>query len=160
MSHPKSRRRQLLRAAVHLPAFALAPHCPALAQPRTESAAPRQRLALLVGNGDYPNGEDLPPVRKNVSDVERALRELGFAVDVHLDVGPSEFRQAIGEFAARVAAIAQAPFVLFYFCGHGVESMGDNLLLPARIPDTAPAAVLRRDAVNLQKEVLARLPQV
>ena len=48
-----------------LSALAISGVAQAQTAPAAEAAEP-PRLALLIGNRDYPEGEDLPPIHKNV----------------------------------------------------------------------------------------------
>ena len=54
------------------------------------------RLALLIGNRDYPDGEDLPPIHKNVQDLRAALERRGFQVSAAVDLSLARARQALG----------------------------------------------------------------
>ncbi len=97
--------------------LALAALCgPAFAQP----AAPEPpRLALLVGNRDYPAGEDLPPIHKNVRDLRGALEKRGFTVTEGLDLDLAGARALMERFVAGVRAAPAESTVFFYFSGHG-----------------------------------------
>ena len=156
MSHAPldTARRRWLRALA-LPALGL-PRVPGWAQ----VAKARERVALVIGNGDYPGGKALPAAKKNVEDVTQVLKTLAFDVETQYDIAAGDFRAALERLQKRTTGRAEQPLALFYFCGHGIESQGDNLLLPAGTPDSASAAQLKTDGVNLQKEVLASLPHV
>jgi hypothetical protein len=151
-------RRAWLRAALAMPALTL-PAWPAPVHAQGASKG-RDRVALLVGNGDYPNGKALPAAKKNVQDVAQVLQQLGFDVESQFDIGAGDFRAALDRLEKRTAGRAVQPIALFYFCGHGIEVQGDNLLLPAGTAESASASQLKAEGVNLQKEVLARLPHV
>ena len=58
----------------------------ARAQQPVPAGAEPPRLALLIGNRDYPEGEDLPPIHKNVRDLRAALERRGFEVSEGLDL--------------------------------------------------------------------------
>ena len=54
----------------------------ARAQPPAEArpASREVRLALLMGNRNYPQPFDLPPIPKNLRDIEAVLERRGFQV--------------------------------------------------------------------------------
>jgi hypothetical protein len=62
------------------------------------------RFALLVGNRAYPTPFDLPPVHKNIRDVQTALEKRGFEVTVVVDQDVRVLRDAMQAFAKRVQA--------------------------------------------------------
>jgi hypothetical protein len=158
MSKVESRRRRIVLSAAAAP-LAATPMAGWLGAAQAADA-PKERVALVIGNTDYPDGKGLPAAAKNVADVERALRAIGFQVETRMDVGAASFRSALESFNRSVAARPGSPIVLFYYCGHGVESEGDNLLLPAGLSESLPPSQIKIDGVNLQKEVLAQLPHV
>src|SRR6516164_3822844 len=91
----------------------------------------QKRLALVVGNHDYPNPFELPPIPKNVRDVAEVLAMRGFEVTALGDLAAPVFRASIKTFADKVRAAPADTAVLFFFSGHGVQIDAENLLLPA-----------------------------
>jgi hypothetical protein len=144
------RRRTLIEA---LPA-ALA-GLPALAT--AQGPAPN-RLALLVGNRDYPEPDDLPPTHKNVHDLRHALEQRGFSVTDALDIDAARTRQAIDSFAAAVRAGPPDTVAFFYFTGHGLQLDAESLLVGARTSPKARADVIGRSSISVTKDVVQRLP--
>ena len=116
------------------------------------------RVALLLGNREYPDGEDLPPIHKNVRDLRGALERLGFAVEQGLDLDAAAARAALAAFAERVRDLPADATVLVYFSGHGAQVDAENLLVGARQSPKARPAVLARGSVALGNEVLGFLP--
>jgi hypothetical protein len=116
------------------------------------------RVALLLGNREYPDGEDLPPIHKNVRDLRGALERLGFAVEQGLDLDAAAARSALAAFAERVRDLPADATVLVYFSGHGAQVDAENLLVGARQSPKARPAVLARGSVALGNEVLGFLP--
>ena len=53
------------------------------------------RMALVIGNRQYPAPHDLPPVHKNVRDLREALELRGFEVSSAVDLAPDALRAAI-----------------------------------------------------------------
>ena len=154
-AHP--RRRTVLRwGAV---AGGVLPCLPALlqaAEPADTAEPPR--LALLIGNRDYPNGEDLPPIHKNVRDLRSALQNRGFAVTDAVDLDLLEARALMDKFASAVHAAPADATVFFYFSGHGAQVDSENLLVSAHINPKARAAALNNGSMTLTKDVIGRLP--
>ncbi len=152
-------RRVCLRAAA---AGAVAAAWPASgwAQPSTEppDGAEPPRLALLLGNRDYPGGEDLPPIHKNVRDLGQALRARGFTVSEGLDLSLEQARSAMATFAAQVRAAPAQATALFYFSGHGAQVAAENLLVSARLNPKSRADVLARSSLAFTTDVVAQLP--
>lgn len=146
------RRRTVLEA---LPALLAGVPGAASAQADTPAAP---RLALLVGNRDYPEPDDLPPTHKNVSDLHQALTDRGFSVTDALDVDAARTRQAIDQFTASVKAGPPETISFFYFTGHGLQLDAESLLVGAGTSPKAKADVLGRSSVNVIKDVVQRLP--
>jgi Caspase domain len=150
------RRRTVLES---LPALlAGAPGLAAGQTPR-DSGVPPARLALLVGNRDYPEPDDLPPTHKNVHDLRSALERRGFSVTDALDADAARTRQAIEAFAASVRASPPDTVAFFYFTGHGLQLDAESLLVGAGTSPKAKAEVLGRSSVNVIKDVVDRMPR-
>jgi hypothetical protein len=150
------RRRTVLEA---LPA--LLAGTPALAQTQTPGPADApaaNRLALLVGNRNYPEPDDLPPTHKNVHDLRSALERRGFSVTDALDVDAAKTRQAIEGFAASVKAGPPDTVAFFYFTGHGLQLDAESLLVGAGTSPKAKAEVLGRSSISVIKDVVERMP--
>ncbi|MFN9746480.1 MAG: caspase domain-containing protein [Betaproteobacteria bacterium] len=129
----------------------------ALAQQPPAGGEP-PRLALLIGNRDYPEGEDLPPIHKNVRDLRAVLEKRGFTVDDGLDLDLAQSRAAVQAFAAKVRAAPADCTALFYFSGHGAQVDAENLLVAARANPKARPEVLQRNSLTLSGDVLGPLP--
>ena len=130
---------------------------PAAAQ--GDAGAEPPRLALLIGNRDYPDGEDLPPIHKNVRDLRAVLEKRGFSVTEGLDLDLPQARSAMEAFAARVRAAPADATVFFYFSGHGAQVDAENLLVSARVsPKTRPDN-LARASMTLTADVIGQLPR-
>lgn len=120
---------------------------------------PATRLALLIGNRDYPDNHDLPSMHANVERLAAALEALGFLTTSLLDQGRDEAIRAIEEFGRRSQALPADGTSLFYFCGHGMQIDSENFLLPSRVhPRFRALAESRNVYVPLQRSVLVPLP--
>ncbi len=108
-------------------------------------------VALVIGNSAYASG----PLRNPTNDARamaQTLRELGFEVLAHEDLGYQAMRRAILDFGNR---LPQSGVALFYYAGHGIQVNAKNYLIPvdANIGSEAEAEV---EAIDVAK-VLARM---
>jgi hypothetical protein len=118
-----------------LRALAMALVCVAVA---TAANASGQRIALVIGNGNYLH-PDLPKLANPTNDAEdmaRALRGFGFEVIERKNQTLEGMNQAISEFGSKIGGSEVA---LFYYAGHGIQVKNQNYLIPvnARIESEA-----------------------
>lgn len=86
------------------------------------------RVALLIGNAQYTNGNRLNNPISDTLLMESALRSAGFStVVVRPNLGYAAMLTELRAFAAQARA---ADVALVYFAGHGMEVGGKNYLLP------------------------------
>ncbi|KQW49971.1 MULTISPECIES: caspase family protein [unclassified Roseateles] len=116
------------------------------------------RLALLMGNRSYPTPFDLPPIPKNLRDLEAVLARRGFQVTSALDLDLPAARRVLEQFIAEAAASPADTTVFFYFGGHGIQVDASNLLLPAGLNPSAKGELLQTGSVQLLSDVVRRLP--
>lgn len=93
-------------------------------------AVSAERIALVVGNASY---ESIGPLDNPVNDaklISESLRSVGFEVTTLLDVSQQDLKLAIVKFGRRLREAGQDATGLFYYAGHGVQSFGNNYLLP------------------------------
>jgi hypothetical protein len=85
------------------------------------------RVALVIGNGEYQRVPALPNPARDATDIARALERLDFKVTQLNNATAADMRKALVEFgrAAEGSMIA----VVFY-AGHGMEAGGENWLVP------------------------------
>ena len=108
-----------------------------------------ERLALVIGNNDYPAA--LGRLELAVPDAERvaaSLASVGFEVDLRLDADRDDMEAAIDRFLARLSE-SDGAIAFFYYSGHGVSTeipgAGEvNLLVPAREILTDRTQIFRR----------------
>jgi len=159
-------RRGALRASLHaflglvgLPSMALK-FSGAQANSSATSISPpsAKRLALLIGNGDYPVPHDLPPIQKNVTDMAEVLALRGFDVSQAMNLDEASLQTTVSEFVKRVAAAPRDAVTLFYYAGHGLQVDSNNLLLGSGSNPTAPRKDLLARSLVLQQKLLAALP--
>lgn len=87
-----------------------------------------KRVALLIGNAKYENalGRLVNPPN-DVAVMQASLRRLGFEVHTALDVNKRGLMGAVKQFAK---ASESATVAMLYYSGHGIQSHGENYLLP------------------------------
>ena len=95
----------------------------AIAQP---GPAKTERLALVIGNGAYKDGQ-LPNPVNDATDMARVLEASGFTVIRRENATLKEMHLALREFGDRLGRTGTG---LFYFAGHGLQVRGRNYLLP------------------------------
>ncbi|MFM8331118.1 MAG: SUMF1/EgtB/PvdO family nonheme iron enzyme [Candidatus Methylumidiphilus sp.] len=103
-------------------------------------AGAEKRVALVIGNQDYP-GRPLKNPVNDARDMKTALESLGFNVVYMENARLGEMDQAMQRFAA---ALDDNSVGLFYFAGHGMEWGGNNYLLPAKTPIPGKAELPER----------------
>ncbi len=104
------------------------------------------RIALVIGNSDYPEWGDLDgnPI-KDATDMKKLLKSRGFDVLYKINAKQKEFEKLLIEFRNRLRQ-NQNSIGLFYFSGHGMEIEGTNYLIP--VDSQSPA---RYDNIELNK---------
>lgn len=150
-------RRALLKRGVAigaLPGAWAQPAAVGAQQPPREGAP--ARLALLLGNREYPANHELPPIPKNLRDVKAALEAKGFVVTDALNLDLQRARGVIASFARSVAAAPPEATVFFYYCGHGVQDEARNLLIAAGV-NPAVLTDVQKGSLELAQDVVAPL---
>jgi len=103
------------------------------------------RVALVIGNSQYPFIGQLKNPENDAKDMAEALRKLGFNVTVKLNADQEEMEAAIGEFGK---LLKEDSLGLFYYAGHGVQIKGNNYLIPVH-SGIKQAKDIRYKAVDL-----------
>ena len=85
-----------------------------------------QRLALVIGNGQYTASPLKNPVR-DARDMAVTLKKLGFQVIYEENATRRKMDDAVRAFYAK---LRQSETGLFYFAGHGMQVKGRNYLIP------------------------------
>lgn len=124
---------------------------------------PLKKFALVIGNRDYPDGKDLPPAQKNARDVHEALEYLEFKVTSYVDLDYEKMRLVLTEFIQEMKLISEHAIkgsvaILFYFCGHGFQTSGNNYIVPAGIDPSSQGAVNK--SFNLMDDIINKLPNL
>jgi uncharacterized caspase-like protein len=114
-------------------------------EPARQSA---ERLALVIGNSGYPDAD--APLSQTASDAEalaNVLRKDGFVVSVVENATHAEMTRAIDRLKLRVGP---GSIVLLYFGGYGVQSGGQNYMIPVDAKIWGERDV-RRDGVSVDR---------
>ena len=110
------------------------------------SLSAADRVALVVGVGDYEHNVKLENPANDAKSIARLLKGLDFEVTLLVDVGAEDFYEGIDRFKREAT---EARVGLFYFAGHGVEVENRNYLLPADA-SLERQAQLRTQAISLE----------
>jgi len=86
-----------------------------------------KRLALVIGNADYIQGNILSNPVNDAKAIASALREVGFTVLLYLDADLKTMKKAMDNFGERLGKYNVG---LFYYAGHGIQIKGNNYLIP------------------------------
>jgi uncharacterized caspase-like protein len=93
----------------------------------TGGAQAEKRVALVIGNSAYQNTAPLKNPRSDAEDMSTALKRLGFEVISGYDLDDRGMSQRVRDFARSVEG---ADTALFFYAGHGLQSKGQNYLVP------------------------------
>ena len=120
-----------------------------LAMPLVPAAARAdgERLALVIGNGKYPDNET--PLKEPINDARAIADELkrdGFEVETGENLRGDAMRRALDKFYGRITPGATA---LIFFSGFGVQSARQSYILPVDAQIWTEADV-RRDGFSLE----------
>ncbi len=90
------------------------------------SAGYSERLALVIGNGNYKFGSLKNP-NNDATDISAALKNLGFDVVTKHNVNRQGMLDAINEFGR---SLKDRTVALFYYSGYAIQVSGVNYLIP------------------------------
>jgi formylglycine-generating enzyme required for sulfatase activity len=85
------------------------------------------RLALVIGNNDYRYESTLHSPVNDARDMAKLLRRFGFTVIDKYNLTQRAFDQVVQSFEKKLHNYNVG---LFYYSGHGLQSQGDNYLVP------------------------------
>lgn len=95
------------------------------------TAHAQPRVATVIGNSAYEKtGWQLENPENDARLIADTLRQIGFDVALHVNLGEDVLEDVFAEHGARLAAAGPAAIGLFYYAGHGVQSQGANYLIP------------------------------
>jgi hypothetical protein len=99
----------------------------------THAALAENRLALVIGQSAYRSVQALPNPANDARAVSQLLTDSGFEVTTASDLAQNQMREAVSDFAAKVAAKGPDSVALVFYAGHGLQIDGENFLLPVDI---------------------------
>jgi uncharacterized caspase-like protein len=94
----------------------------------TKERASAIQLALIIGNGHYPDAAE--PLNEPINDADGladAMRRHGFDVDVVEDATKADMARAVERLKSR---IKPGSVVMLFFGGYGVQSRHENYMIP------------------------------
>jgi hypothetical protein len=105
------------------------------------------RRALVIGNDNYQSVPKLLNAREDAQAMARSLSDMGFQVQLELDLRERNMRAALRQFKSRVEGGDE---VIIFFAGHGVQLGGTNYLLPVDITGENEEQI-RDESIQLQR---------
>ena len=107
-----------------------------------------QKYALVIGNGAYTGLSRLANPVNDANDMAAALQDLGFTVDKIVNGNLDQMENAIARLKNRLST-SKNSYGFFFYAGHGVQSGGENYLIPvdANIPSES---YLRNRSLSVQ----------
>ena len=122
----------------------------------SDVATKASRVALVIGNGHYPDAS--APLAQPINDARgltAALRGKGFDVDVVEDATKDDMARAIGRLKAK---IKRDTVVMLFFGGYGVQVGRESFMIPIDAAIWKEADV-RRDGVSIESVLEAMKEQ-
>ena len=104
--------------------------CLALIVAFSASTAFAERVALVMGNGNYVHTDPLQNAVNDATDVATALRGIGFRVFEGIDLSRREALHLIQDFSQ---VLSPTDTVLFFFAGHATQIGTDNFIMPVDV---------------------------
>ena len=89
----------------------------------------QQKYALVIGNGAYTTITKLNNPVNDANDISATLEGLGFNVDKILNGSLEQMENAITRLKNRLS-VSRDSYGFFFYAGHGVQSNGENYLIP------------------------------
>ena len=128
----------------------------------THSAFAESRLALVIGQSAYRSVPALPNPANDARAVTKLLTDSGFEVSTAADLSQGQMREAVSDFAGKVAAKGADTVALVFYAGHGLQIDGENFLVPVDIDPKREAdipiqAVRLNDILNTLTSVPSKM---
>ena len=107
-----------------------------------------QKFALVIGNSNYTGLTPLANPVNDANDITAVLQHLGFTVEKILNGNLEQMEDAVTRLKDKLIA-AENSYGFFFYAGHGVQSGGENYLIPvnANIPNEN---AMRNRAMSVQ----------
>ncbi len=117
------------------------------AEQNGEAAKRASRIALVIGNGHYPDAN--APLTQPINDARAltaALRSNGFDVDVVEDASKDDMSRAVDRLKSKIRADS---VVMLFFGGYGVQVGRESYMIPVDAAIWKEADV-RRDGLSIE----------
>jgi uncharacterized caspase-like protein len=117
-----------------------------------EAVKQAPRIALVIGNGHYPDAN--APLTQSINDARaltRALRRDGFDVDVVEDASKDDMNRAVERLKSK---IRPESVVMLFFGGYGVQAGRESYMIPVDAAIWKEADV-RRDGISIESVMTA-----
>jgi uncharacterized caspase-like protein len=105
------------------------------------------KLALVIGNGHYPDAN--APLTQSINDaraLSAALRHDGFDVDMVEDAGKADLHQAVDRLKSKIRSDST---VMLFFAGYGVQAGRQSYMIPVDAAIWKESDV-RRDGTSIE----------
>jgi uncharacterized caspase-like protein len=112
-----------------------------------DTAKKPSRIALVVGNGHYPDADS--PLTQPINDARAltaTLRRNGFEVDVVEDASKDDMRRAVGRLKSK---IGPESVVMLFFGGYGIQAGSNSYMIPVDAAIWQESDV-RRDGLSIE----------
>jgi uncharacterized caspase-like protein len=119
-----------------------------------DSACAEKRVALVIGNSEYPEDLTLRNPRNDAKAFAESLKKISpkFEITTIFDMKAADRETVLQKFQQQAI---NAEVALFYYAGHAVQSNDDNYLLPVDMPEY-PSSLAELNALQLN-DVLGRM---
>lgn len=102
------------------------------------AASAQERIALVIGNGDYDTARSLTTPVADTRIVGAALEKAAFDVTLLTNADQNAMERAISDFGQQLRAAGGRATGLFFFSGHSLQANGQNYLIPVDADIRAP----------------------
>jgi len=112
-----------------------------------DSEKKQSRLALVIGNGHYPDAS--APLNQPINDARAltsTLRQSGFDVDVVEDASKDDMQRAIGRLKSK---IRPESVVMLFFGGYGIQAGRESYMIPVDAR-TWKEGDVRREGISVE----------
>ena len=116
----------------------------------------------MIGQSAYRSVPALPNPANDARAVTQLLTDSGFEVSTASDLSQGQMREAVSDFAGKVAAKGADTVALVFYAGHGLQIDGENFLVPVDIDPKREAdipiqAVRLNDILNTLTSVPSKM---
>jgi hypothetical protein len=109
----------------------------------------QEKYALVIGNAEYTAVSRLRNTVNDAGDMKAVLEGLGFRTELLANASLRQMNEAVDRFSRRLSASPDS-YGFFFYSGHGVQSAGENYLIPVNA-NIRREADLQYEALNVQR---------